>query len=80
MKFLINNALPPRLAGLLLAAGYDAVHVRVYRMGAATDEDILARALIEKRIVVSADTDFGTLLATQEAELPLSFCSGKQIC
>jgi predicted nuclease of predicted toxin-antitoxin system len=58
LRFLIDNALPPRLADLLVAAGHDAVHVRTYGMHAARDEEILARALTEDRIVVSADTDF----------------------
>ena len=70
MRFLIDNALSPRLADLLLAAGYDAVHVRAYGMQAATDEEILARALDEDRIVVSADSDFSAILAAQEAERP----------
>ena len=70
MKFLVDNALPPRLADLLLAAGYDAVHVRAYGMQAAEDERILARALDEDRIVVSADSDFSAILAAQEAERP----------
>jgi predicted nuclease of predicted toxin-antitoxin system len=39
-------------------------------MQAAQDEEILARTLQEDRIVVSADSDFGTLLAMQEAALP----------
>jgi predicted nuclease of predicted toxin-antitoxin system len=70
LKFLIDNALPPRLANLLVAAGYDAVHVGAYGMHAARDEEILARALQEDRIVVSADTDFGGILAAQEANHP----------
>ncbi|MFY9725416.1 MAG: DUF5615 family PIN-like protein [Bryobacteraceae bacterium] len=70
MKFLIDNALPPCLADLLLKAGYDAVHVRAYGMHAAKDEAILARALDEDRIVVSADSDFSAILAAQEAERP----------
>jgi predicted nuclease of predicted toxin-antitoxin system len=40
--------------------------VRDYGMQAATDGDILARAAGESRIVVSADADFGTLLAVRE--------------
>jgi len=39
-------------------------------MHAASDEEILARALQENRIVVSADSDFGVILATQEASQP----------
>ena len=70
MRFLIDNALPPTLADLLRAAGYDAVHVRAYGMHAAKDEEILKRALAEDRIVVSADSDFSAILAAQEAERP----------
>jgi predicted nuclease of predicted toxin-antitoxin system len=33
------------LADLLVASGHDAVHVRAYSMHAASDEEILARAL-----------------------------------
>ena len=39
-------------------------------MHAASDEEILARALLEDRIVVSADSDFSVILAAQEAERP----------
>jgi len=39
-------------------------------MEAASDEEILARALREDRIVLSADTDFGAILAAQESEHP----------
>ena len=39
-------------------------------MHAAADEEILARALDEDRIVVSADSDFSAILAAQEAERP----------
>lgn len=70
MKFLVDNALPPSLADLLSVAGHDAVHVRAYGMQAARDEEILARALTEDRIVISADSDFSVILAAQEAERP----------
>src|ERR1035437_5180945 len=70
LKFLIDNALPPRLAQLLVAAGYDAIHVGAYGMHAASDEQILASALQEDRTVVSADSDFGVILAAQDADRP----------
>jgi predicted nuclease of predicted toxin-antitoxin system len=70
VRFLVDNALPPRLARLLAKAGHDATHVCDYGMQSANDELVLARALLEDRIIVSADTDFGTLLAGMEASRP----------
>ena len=55
---------------MLVAAGHDATHVREYGMQASSDVDILARALMEDRTVVSADSDFGVILAAQEATHP----------
>jgi predicted nuclease of predicted toxin-antitoxin system len=60
----------------LKRAGHDAVHVREYGLQAASDEQIVVRALVEERIIVSADTDFATLLALRQAAKPPPSCSG----
>lgn len=70
MRFLIDNALSPALATLLSQAGHDALHVRVINLQRSDDAVIFDRAAAEDRIVVSADTDFGTILAVRSTQKP----------
>ncbi|MHB1930706.1 MAG: DUF5615 family PIN-like protein [Acidimicrobiales bacterium] len=70
MRFLVDQCLSGDLAEGLVAAGHNAVHVAAYGLSRADDDEILARAAHEDRVLISADTDFGGLLAARGATLP----------
>ena len=70
MKFCIDNALSPIFAKKLQEYGYDVIHVRDIDMHKCSDEEIFEFSKKEDRIIVSADTDFGTILALRNEAFP----------
>jgi predicted nuclease of predicted toxin-antitoxin system len=70
MRFLVDNALSPALAILLNDAGHDALHVRDLGLAEAEDTAMFDRAAADARVVISTDTDFGTLLASRTVSAP----------
>ena len=70
MRFLVDEALQDLVADRLVEVGHDATHVRELGMQGAIDEDVLAHAAGEQRVLVTTDTDFGAILALSGAAIP----------
>ncbi len=51
-------------------AGHEALHVAELGLSAAGDDVILQRAVKERCVIVTQDTDFGTLLSSSGQRLP----------
>jgi len=69
MRFLANENFPGNAVTELQMAGHDVVWVRTAAPG-SKDEDVLAQAAREERIVLTFDKDFGEL--AWHAGLPAS--------
>ena len=70
MRFLVDNALSTALAAFLADAGHDAVHLWDRNMQSADDANVFELAATENRILLSADTDFGAILAMRRSACP----------
>jgi predicted nuclease of predicted toxin-antitoxin system len=70
VKFLIDMPLSPLLADWLIAKGHDAVHAIHSALDRAPDSEILKRARLDERVVITADLDYPRLLAITRAEGP----------
>ncbi len=67
MKFLLDENQWPAIVEVLVSAGYEATHVRDVGLESVLDAEILAYAVRNEMVIVSADTDFGGLLAQTNA-------------
>lgn len=65
MRVLVDNALSHLLAELLREAGHDAVHLRERIPVDSPDEKVFDLAKQEDRVILSADSDFGAILANR---------------
>jgi len=63
VRLLVDANLSPKVAAQLTGAGFEAVHVADVGLLTAPDDAILRYAAANEFVIVSADTDFGELLA-----------------
>ena len=70
MRFLIDASLSPQLVKTLNRAGHDALHVGDVLSLDAPDDTVFDTALDQQRVLVTADTDFGEILARRQATSP----------
>ncbi len=70
MKFLVDMALSPRTAKFLAELGYEAERVDKLGMAKSTDREIFEYAIENNRVVITADMDFGRILAYTKSNKP----------
>lgn len=70
MKFLLDECLSPRLVLLLSDGGHDVQHVSEIELEGKPDIEVMSWAKKHSQILISADTDFGELLAKNGDSLP----------
>jgi predicted nuclease of predicted toxin-antitoxin system len=63
MQFLADMGVAQGIVDWLRAQGHDAVHLREEGLQRLPDADIFAKAIAEKRIILTFDLDFGEILA-----------------
>jgi predicted nuclease of predicted toxin-antitoxin system len=63
VKLLLDANLSPEVGRRLKEAGHDAIHVADIGLLTAADPAILQAAAQEERVLLTADSDFGALLA-----------------
>ena len=70
MRFLADMGVSTLAVKWLRSEGHDAIYLRELGLQRLPDDDILAKARQEDRIVLTMDLDFGYLLAISAEPLP----------
>ena len=70
MKLLLDANLSPEIARLLKEAKHDAIHVSEIGLLSTPDPEIMEATTQEGRILLTADADFGALLALGSRATP----------
>lgn len=70
MKLLCDANLSPQVVHALSEAGFDVSHVGDHELLTATDPEIFDWAIDNERVIITADSDFGALLALRRTSSP----------
>ncbi len=70
MRFLADAGISPATVEFLRHQSHDAVHIHSLGMQRAPDREIVDRARLEARVILTFDLDFGDLLAAGVLERP----------
>lgn len=70
MRFLADMGISPVTVDWLRRLGHDALHLREQGLERLPDEVVIEKALVEGRVVLTSDLDFGYLMALSGAALP----------
>ncbi len=70
MKFLVDMALSPKTVKVLRDSGYEAVRVNELGMAKSKDRELLEYAAKNDMTVITADLDFGDILAFTRYKKP----------
>ncbi|MDJ0635947.1 MAG: DUF5615 family PIN-like protein [Xenococcaceae cyanobacterium MO_188.B29] len=70
MKFLADMGVSPLTVKILREKGYNAIHLSEQGLMRMSDREIVAKAKLESRIILTFDLDFTDLLASSQNNLP----------
>ena len=70
MRFLIDMPISPLLIEWLQREGHNGIHASRIGLGQAPDEEIIAQARKESRIIITADLDYARFLALAGSSKP----------
>lgn len=70
LKFLADIGISTKAVAVLRTQGYDAIHLIEEQLERLSDEQIILKARVEDRIVLTHDLDFGDLMAASGDTLP----------
>ena len=70
MKLLLDMGLAQRTSEFLRSHGFDAIHLRDQQLERLPDEQIVQKAVTEKRIILTHDLDFSRIVALSHDRYP----------